>query len=171
MTRQEHLKQWVAERYADRTIPISGEPYLHHVLAVAEIAAGYTQFGYEIGLCHDMLEDHICTQQELQKALTDYQAIDAQTILEAVGELTDRIYPGLKKKQRRQLEEDRLTTISPAAQTVKYADLIYNMNWTVSYEPQEAKSYLKRKLGLLNRMDKGNPELRQKAIDHAYRYL
>ncbi|AYL99156.1 hypothetical protein [Mucilaginibacter celer] len=169
------LLEWVKKRYEGRVIPLSNVPYIHHVSAVAEIAAHYVTFGYEAGLCHDMLEDGICTTDELISALSScsYSLEERNAILELVTELTDHYtceaYPQLSKKERRRKENKRLRKVSAAAQTVKYADLLYNMDWKLCYEPEKAERYLERKIRLLKRLDKGNTDLQQKVLDHAYR--
>lgn len=175
--RREQFRDWVCGKYGGRMIPVSGEPYFHHVLTVAELAASYATLGYEAGLCHDMLEDGICKLTELQAVLyaLAYTAPEIAAVREAAIELTDvftaRAYPGLSKKKRKKKEEDRLAGASPLAQTVKYADLIYNMDWTVRYQVRKVKRYLKRKLNLLKMMNKGDPELRGLAIKAVRKHL
>ncbi|SEN96428.1 hypothetical protein SAMN05192574_104782 [Mucilaginibacter gossypiicola] len=168
------LLEWVKKRYEGKIIPLSNVPYIHHVSAVAEIAANYTAFGYEAGLCHDMLEDGICSNDELISALSScsYSLGERNAILGLVLELTDHYtceaYPELSKKERQRKENKRLRKVSPAAQTVKYADLLYNMDWKLRYEPEKVHRYLKRKIRLLERLDKGSTALHQKVLDHAY---
>ncbi|WP_162996887.1 hypothetical protein [Mucilaginibacter kameinonensis] len=165
---------WVKKKYGGKIIPVSDVPYIDHVMAVAEIAANYAVFGYEAGLCHDMLEDHICTDVELIDALSScaYSLAEINTIMVLVLELTDKYtsgaFPKLSKRERRRKENKRLSKVSATAQTIKYADLLYNMDWKLRYEPEKAKRYLKRKIRLLQRMDKGSTALRKKALDHAY---
>jgi len=36
---------------------LSGKPYITHLVFVSEMAGASVSFGYEIGLCHDLLED------------------------------------------------------------------------------------------------------------------
>lgn len=47
----------------------TNEPYVNRLRAVAEMADGKCKFGYEIGLCHDLLEDTDCTGAELSETL------------------------------------------------------------------------------------------------------
>lgn len=168
--RAEKLTAWVAEKYAGVLIPLSGEPYISHCLAVAEMAAPYVRFGYEAGLCHDMLEDHITTSDKLHHSLLDcgYHTNETEKIIAIVTELSDvytlENYPGQSKKSLRRLENQRLATVSADAQTIKYADLIYNAGWVRQYEPQKWPRYVRRKRKLLQMLDKGNLELRIRAL-------
>ncbi|MEO3407641.1 hypothetical protein AAFN85_27225 [Mucilaginibacter sp. CAU 1740] len=171
--RQEQLRSWVSGKYAGRLTPLSGEPYFHHVLTVAELAGKYADLGYETGLCHDMLEDGICTDTELQAVLQGlhYTEKEISLIRRTVIELTDvftaEAYPELSKKKRRQKEANRLERICPLAQTVKYADMVYNIGWVIRYQQRKVRRYLKRKLKLLKQLDKGDATMRQLALKTA----
>jgi (p)ppGpp synthase/HD superfamily hydrolase len=164
------LTEWIIAFYAGRTIKLSGQPYVHHLLAVAEMAGPFTPFGYEIGLCHDLLEDSEITPASLIQALRSfgYDKLDALNITDTVIELTDvytaRAFPDLDKKERKKREEDRLARISGNAQTVKYCDLVYNAQWVRDYQPRKLKKYLNRKRKLVAEMIKGNQELRKLAV-------
>jgi len=171
MNPQNQLKKWVAEKHDGQLIKRTAEPYLNHLTAVAEMARGTVEFGYEMGLCHDLLEDTATTAKELLDALNSfgYPQAAAVQISSCVLELTDVFtryaYPDLKKKRRKKLEAARLLTISPAAQTVKYADLIYNAKWVLTYDTKRAEKYLLKKKRLLLALTKGDPLLHQQAIN------
>lgn len=151
-------------------IRISGEPYIDHLLAVATLAGPAVALGYEIGLCHDLLEDTPTAPAELYAALFvfGYSEAAADQITKIVVELTDvftaTAYPQLRKKERKALEADRLLQISSSGQTVKYSDLIYNISWVLRYQPKKAKKYLRKKARLLKAMDKGDTSLQKKAL-------
>jgi len=125
-------------------IRFSGEPYIDHLLAVAMLAGPAVALGYEIGLCHDLLEDTPTAPSELYAALLvfGYSEAAADHITKIVIELTDvftaTTYPQLRKKERKALEADRLVHISNSGQTVKYSDLIYNLSWVLRYQPKRA---------------------------------
>jgi (p)ppGpp synthase/HD superfamily hydrolase len=159
------LKKWLKYRYRGKKIRITEKPYYTHLTAVSKMAARCTLFGSEIGLCHDLLEDTTVTPGELMATLVNfgYQSNDAIYITSVVKELTDVFtplaYPHLKKRERKAKENKRLLLISPDAQTVKYCDLIYNIDWMLINNRQKAKKYLKKKKWLINRLDKGNDQL------------
>lgn len=164
------LEAWVAVQYEGHRIPVSGKPYMDHVLFVAEMTGRFLPLGYEAGLCHDLIEDTEIKEVELLKAFLefDYSPKESRTIIHIVDELTDvytkKSYPGWKKKERKRKEAERLLTISPAAQTVKYADLIYNIRWTIQFQTKKVRKYLENKKALLAGLDKGDPVLHQMAL-------
>ena len=115
------LTAWVKEQHAGQMIRKTEEPYFDHLLFVAEKAGAIIPLGYEIGLCHDLLEKTSVTALKLHDALTGlkYSPIYAGHITKCVFELTDVFikanFPELKKKKRKRLEAKRLATIRPDA--------------------------------------------------------
>jgi len=170
MTSSELLTDWVALKHAGQLIKRTDEPYFNHLITVATLAKSAAELGYEIGLCHDLLEDTCTTEAELLKALLDFGYSDQQAnfITSCVVELTDvftaAAYPHLSKSKRKKLEAARLLTISPAAQTVKYADLIYNVNWVLKYDLKHVKRYVLKKQLLLAGLNRGDQDLWQQAL-------
>jgi guanosine-3',5'-bis(diphosphate) 3'-pyrophosphohydrolase len=147
----------------------TNEPYVNHLRAVAEMADEKCRFGYEIGLCHDLLEDTDCTKDELLKALIRfiYFRNEAEYIVHCVTELTDiytpEDFPQLNRAKRKELEAKRLSKITYESQTVKYCDLIDNTESIVKYDEGFAVKYLAEKATILNGMNKGNPVMYAKA--------
>lgn len=168
---QSALRDWVAQQHRGQLIRRTTEPYINHLLRVAEMAAPYISLGYEVGLCHDLPEKTGITPQSLFQALRqiNYAKNEAEQITDAVVELTDVYtkvdYPELKKKLRKVKEEERLLTISPLAQTVKYADLYDNILWMVRFDREKAPAYLERKKDLIIKMVAGNPVLQRKVLE------
>ena len=121
--RRRQLTAWVAQKY-------EGHLYFDHCLTVAQTADAAAPLAYEVGLCHDMLEDHLAGAGELQGILRqlNYEETEVSEIITAVTELTDAFtdadFPGLSRKERRRQEALRLAGTGWLAQTVKYADLI-----------------------------------------------
>jgi len=171
ITAAEQLANWVADQHSGQIIKKTGTPYLNHLITVATMAKPAVRLGYEIGLCHDLLEDTHATGNELLHTLRNfgYPETDAHEITASVLELTDvytkKAYPNLSKTQRKKLESTRLLTISASAQTVKYADLIDNINWVLIYDPKHAEKYLKKKRLLLSGLNRGDSALRQQALE------
>lgn len=170
MKSQELLTEWVARKHAGQLIRKTSEPYLNHLLFVAEASREATDFGYEIGLCHDLFEDTSATAEELTDALIGfgYSQLAVKHITTCVVELTDvftkSAYPEMKKGLRKKRETARLHTISPAAQTVKYGDLIDNVGWVLKHKRNHADKYLLKKMCLLNSMNHGDHLLHKKAL-------
>ncbi|HKZ43039.1 MAG TPA: hypothetical protein VJ044_18915, partial [Candidatus Hodarchaeales archaeon] len=67
--------------------------------------------------------------------------------------------PDSNRRERKALESDRLGKIHPISQTVKYADLIDNMNSIAEHDKNFAIIYLKEKRAILNVMRAGHPQL------------
>lgn len=164
------LTAWVKEQHAGQLIRKTDQPYFEHLLFVAEKARSVFPLGYEIGLCHDLLEETDVSETVLMIALKNfgYPAATAEHIKDCVVELTDfftiAAYPEMKKKKRKKMEAKRLAYISPDSQTVKYADLIYNMNWMLRFGGEKLTKYLQRKLVLLERLSGGDQALRCEAL-------
>lgn len=167
----EELRNWVADKYAGQIIRRTNEPYFNHLIAVANMVKSIEPLGYEIGLCHDLLEDTETTAAELGNALRSFGYSDDQAdlICSCVVELTDVFtavrYPDLKKTERKEREATRLLSISATAQTLKYADLIYNIGWTLTYDQKHAVRYLLKKQQLIIDLNRGDQDLRQKVLD------
>jgi (p)ppGpp synthase/HD superfamily hydrolase len=169
MSRENKLLEWVKRQHEGQLIRRSAEPYLNHLTAVAGLAA-IIPFGYEIGLCHDLLEETRVTQLQLQNQLKSigYDNQEALLISGCVSELTDVFtkdsFPDVDKKTRKKREAARLTQVSSAAQTVKYADLLYNTQWMLKYDLKHAKKYLQKKKSLALKMSNGNQVLHEHLI-------
>lgn len=170
-TRQQLLTSWVARRHEGLLIRRTSEPYFGHVLRVAEMARPYLPLGYEIGLCHDLLEKTGVRAESLYHQLRQfsYGRRNADHITAAVIELTNcytkKYYPKMGKAERKKYEALRLISTRPAAQTVKYADFYDNINWVIKYDLAGSAPYLQSKLALISKMTRGNAELRQRVLD------
>ncbi len=169
MTRREKLFAWVRDQHHGQLIKKTTEPYINHLKAVAEMA-GIVPSGYEAGLCHDLFEETNIDAEQLLTALKEfgYNNEEANTITNCISELTDvytkKAYPDWSKTTRKKYEAERLATISPTAQTIKYADLIYNIGWMLKYDLKHAKKYLRKKRTLLLTLTKGDATLHEKAM-------
>lgn len=165
------LAGWVAQKHDGQKIKRTAEPYFNHLATVAELVRSSGPLAYEIGLCHDLLEDTSTTADELLSALISfgYSVKDADLITSCVLELTDvftaAAYPDLSKKARKEKEAERLLSISPISQTVKYADLIYNIGWVSAYDQKHLHKYLLKKQVLLNGLTRGDKTLRQQVFE------
>jgi (p)ppGpp synthase/HD superfamily hydrolase len=170
MNSRVQLTDWVRQKHEDQLIRRTAIPYFRHLVFVAQTVSTATTLGYEIGLCHDLLEDTTTTVAELRTTLQNfgYGETDAGQITACVVELTDvytkKAYPDTSKTNRKEREAKRLTTISSLAQTVKYADLIDNIKWVLKHDTGNAVTYLQKKQILLYLMDKGDHRLHAQAL-------
>lgn len=166
-TSQSNLLDFVKEQHGDQQRKYSDEPYWHHLVRVAEIAARHLDTGIEkeIALCHDLLEDTPCTKQQLHSKLISigYQKQQADSITHGVVELTDVFikedYPHLNRKSRKKQEARRLGNISPLAQSIKYADLIDNTASIMDGNRGFGRVYLREAVDILDQMRSGNIRL------------
>ena len=163
--RQKHFLEFVKEQHGEQKRKYTGEPYWHHVFAVAAIVAPYEPKGIEIALGHDLLEDTACTYDDLFFFLkkNGYDEGEATFIANGVQELTDEYergkYPDKNRRERKRLEAERLGKISPLAQSVKYADLTHNMMSIVEEDENFARVFSREKRDILNQMRAGNIDL------------
>lgn len=168
--RQASLLGFVVLKHDQQLRKYTFLPYHTHVRAVADMADKKCPFGYEIGLCHDLIEDTDLDVLDLYDALVriGYGLEETDKICNAVYELTDRytseIYPDLNRKARKLLEAERLHKVSYEAQTVKYCDLIDNTSSIVEHDPKFAVKYIQEKEYILKGMNKGEPILYKKAL-------
>lgn len=167
MTRREKLIEFVIIQHGTQVRKYTGEPYVVHLLAVARTAEEVTgvMFGFEIGLCHDLIEDvKDFTYEKLHSFLLsiDYNLTESFFICDGVEELTDvftaEAYPDMNRKSRKEAEAKRQGTISPNSQSIKYCDLINNTESIVEHDLGFAQVYLEEKGSILKYMIGGNKE-------------
>jgi (p)ppGpp synthase/HD superfamily hydrolase len=165
--RQEKLLDFVKKQHEGQIRKYTGEPYWHHVVAVSELASRYekAEFTTEIALCHDLFEDTKCGDDCLYDYLTanGYTGLEARNIISGVDALTDDYtrehYPNMNRKNRKDMEAQRLGGNLPFIQSIKYADLINNTASIVEHDPGFAKTYLEEKRNVLQHMRQGNIDL------------
>lgn len=163
--RQKRLLEFVKQQHGDQQRKYTGDPYWTHVYSVAERVSELVPEGIEIALGHDLLEDTSCTYELLVSFLNrnGYTSSEATQIADGVVELTDVFvkenYPELNRKARKKKEADRLSRISPLAQSVKYADLIDNGLSILAHSSSFAKTYLLEEVEILDGMREGNIHL------------
>ncbi|RFZ90088.1 hypothetical protein D0C36_22875 [Mucilaginibacter conchicola] len=169
MGRQKDLLHWINQQHAGQIIRKTNTPYVDHLKAVGQMAS-IIPYGYEIGLCHDLFEKTKNTTTTLSSALSvyGYNTEEIGFIVHAVTELTTvftkRAYPHLNKKTRKKLEAKRLVGISSSAQTVKYADLAYNISWMLKHQRKDLPAYLEKKRLLVLDMTEGIDLLRTQVL-------
>ncbi|MCF6408035.1 HD domain-containing protein [Chitinophaga filiformis] len=165
------IEEFARQAHGDQQRKFADEPYIQHPIRVMQLCREYTSDlpVLSAALLHDVLEDTAVTKEELSSYLRDVmKPEDAQRTLTLTVELTDiyvkKNYPNWNRRKRKNAEAARLGKVSAAAQTIKYADIIDNSldisNSSSDFKPK----FLHECRALLKVMDKGNPELRQRAI-------
>src|SRR6266852_3176326 len=108
----------------------TGEPYVNHLLEVAELIAGSNQvLDTELvmaGLLHDTIEDTGVTREELEQLF-------GNDVASLVAEVTDD--KSLPKEARKALQVQNAGKKSARAQTLKLADKISNLRSILASPP------------------------------------
>lgn len=167
----EKVRDFAAKAHEGQERKYSDEPYITHPVRVMEICREYTDdiTILSAALLHDVLEDTEVGSEELLSFLENVMGHDkAKQTLKLVIELTDvyvkKDYPSWNRRKRKAKEADRHGSTSAASQTVKYADILDNVNGIVKADTDFAPVFLYECRALLKRIDKGNSELYQKAV-------
>jgi (p)ppGpp synthase/HD superfamily hydrolase len=157
--KQEIFLEFVKEKHGEQKRKYTGEPYWYHVVTVADITSKFQDGLIEIAFGHDLLEDTECSESELEAKLLSigYDLLSSDYIIQGIIDLTDvytpEDYPELNRLQRKNLEAERLANIHPDSQTVKYADIIHNVQSIVEYDKGFAKKYLIEKKMILDKIN------------------
>jgi (p)ppGpp synthase/HD superfamily hydrolase len=165
------IEEFADRAHGEQKRKYSNDRYIVHPIRVMRKCRQYTDDVCVLAaaLLHDVLEDTPVTQQQLHEFLRSVLDNDsADTTLGLVVELTDvyvkETFPSLNRKQRKIKEAERLSRISGAAQTIKYADVIDNADVTFS-DVDFAMVYLKEAQQFLKKMNKGNSVLYKEVMN------
>jgi len=173
-TKQKAFLEFVKEQHGTQVRKYTNEPYWTHPLAVAGIVNQHlpeVPYAIEIALGHDLLEDTDTDIGLLAWKLWSlgYEPLANNTIVLGILSLTDiytkEDYPELNRKQRKQLEAERLGKIDVVSQSVKYADLLHNSESIAGHAKYFAKVYLQEKKVILELMNKGHKDLYDKCVE------
>jgi (p)ppGpp synthase/HD superfamily hydrolase len=144
----------------------TGEDYYHHPFEVADLvlahAAHISDAMLIAAVLHDVVED---TQVPLSVIDEQFGPIVAAY----VEQLTDVSKPeDGNRRARKAIDRAHTAAASPAAKTIKLADLISNTRSIVERDPKFAATYLKEKRLLLQVLREGDPALYKIADALAY---
>jgi guanosine-3',5'-bis(diphosphate) 3'-pyrophosphohydrolase len=167
----EKVKMFADQAHGDQMRKYANERYIVHPIRVMEIVREFSQ---EVpllaaSLLHDVLEDTNVTAEQLKYFLDSVMQQEASDkTFRLVRELTDEFiksrYPKLNRRTRRTKEGERLAETSPEAQTIKYADIIDNLQDIATHDTEFALVYMRESKQLLSRMTKGDPKLYSRAL-------
>ncbi|MEO5600522.1 MAG: HD domain-containing protein [Cyclobacteriaceae bacterium] len=167
----DYVKKYADQAHGEQVRKYTGERYIVHPVRVMESARLYTNelSAHAAALLHDVLEDTPVTAEEMETSLLEVMSSkDAARTIELVIELTDifvkESYPSLNRRTRKEKEAARLSRISADAQTIKYADIMDNVNDLVGQDTDFAKVYIRESKKMLKAMESGNRTLRERAI-------
>jgi guanosine-3',5'-bis(diphosphate) 3'-pyrophosphohydrolase len=167
----EKVKEFADHAHGEQKRKYTPDRYIVHPIRVKNICAEYTGdiTILSAALLHDVLEDTPVSSGEMQDFLFTVMSKDhALKTLRLVEDLTDvytkENYPQLNRKARKVKETERLANTHPDAQTVKYADLIDNSLDISVHDKSFAKVFLKEATMLIKKMNKGNRNLQERAM-------
>jgi len=157
----EKSKEFAIEAHTqiDHRRKYSKQPYSVHLAAVVRRVTAVTDDAATIATAwlHDVVEDTPATLYDVE------QTFGAQ-IAQMVSELTDVSKPSDgNRAARKKLDCEHLAKASPAAQTVKLADLIDNCLDICKNDARFAQVYLQEMQALLQVLTSGNAELIKQA--------
>ena len=157
-----------AQAHAGQRRKYTNTPYLSHCIEVVNILIEHgidDQVMLAAAALHDVLED---TDFPLIKFFrrrykADWTVEEGNRLVGLAFELTEPTREG-NRATRKALEAQRLSQISPEAQTIKYADLISNTSSIVQHDEGFAKVYLQEKWNILGVMRQGHEGLLNAAL-------
>jgi len=143
----------------DQRRKYTGEPYIVHPMAVAEIVRSvpHTPEMVAAAYLHDVVEDTPVTIDEVTAEF-------GPVVGELVDWLTDVSRPGDgNRRVRKELDRCHLAKAPPQAKTIKLADLIDNSLTISARDPDFWRVYRQEKLALLEVLGEGDPALWKRA--------
>lgn len=169
----DHIRRYADDAHGDqRRKYLPEQRYIVHPVRVMELCEAYESDVNILAaaLLHDVLEDTPVSEEELNHFLQEKMTPDdAQKVLRYVVELTDVYiktdYPHLNRHKRKTKENKRLQTISPQAQTVKYADIMDNCTEIIQHDMSFAPLFLRECRDVLHVLNKGNKNLYRRAVE------
>lgn len=167
----EHVRIFADQAHGDQVRKYTGERYIGHPVRVMEtVRPFYPQMEVmAAALLHDVLEDTPVSTRDLEVSLSKFMdTAQVQMTVQLVVELTDvfvkKDYPGLNRRERKEKEAARLSAVSAAAQSIKYADIMDNVADIVRQDTDFARVFVHEAKRMLAVMESGHPELRARAV-------
>jgi (p)ppGpp synthase/HD superfamily hydrolase len=168
----DYITHFADQAHGSQLRKYTGERYIVHPVRVMQMVREYSNdiCIHAAALLHDVLEDTAVTENDMRAALEKvFSPNDASQILNLVIELTDvyvkEKYPKTNRRSRKEKEAQRLSKVSAAAQTIKYADIIDNVKDIFNQDTDFARVYISEAKKMLLLMEDGKAALREKATD------
>lgn len=133
----------------------TNEPYINHPAAVAEIVRSvpHTPEMLAAAWLHDTVEDCGIDMDEIHRVF----GFEVAALVECLTDVSKR--SDGNRAARRAIDRAHTAKASPAAKTIKLADLIDNTRNIAVLDPNFAKVYLPEKLLLLEVLKDGDSSL------------
>lgn len=146
---------FATKAYAGKTRKYTGEAYIVHPIAVAEIVrtVAHDEAMIAAALLHDVVED-------CGVLLTNIHYTFGRDVANLVGWLTDVSRPSDgNRKARKAIDRAHIARAPARAQTIKVADLIDNTKSIVARDPDFARVYIREKELLIDVLVRADPAL------------
>lgn len=147
------------KKHAGQIRRYTGEPYVQHVMRVADTVATHGADADTIiaALLHDTIEDTGTTAREIAAEFGPVVAMYVEA-------LTDVSTPAEgSRAQRKEQRAKELSYASPEVQTIKYADFMDNAKSIIEHDPKFAKVFMTEMGRTVLLMRDGDRVLRGKA--------
>lgn len=148
-----------AHESIDQRRKYTGEPYIVHPIAVAEIVRSvpHTPEMVAAAYLHDVVEDTPVTIEEIEAEF-------GPKVAELVDWLTDVSRPeDGNRRTRKAIDLEHSARAPPDAKTIKLADLIDNTRTIKPHDPGFWRVYRREKQALLRVLGEGDPTLWKRA--------
>ena len=145
----------------DQRRKYTDEPYVTHPIAVAGLVqtVRHTEAMLAAALLHDTVEDTPITLDEIHRVFGFEVAILVEMLTD-VSKSSDG-----NRAARKAIDREHTAKASPAAKTIKLADLIDNTRSIVAHDAVFARTYLAEKAMLLDVLREGDDTLWKLAND------
>ena len=167
----DHVRDYADRCHGQQVRKYTGERYIGHPVRVMEMVrpAHPDVSVLAAALLHDVLEDTPVSAEQMENdLLTVMDKVKVSRTMLIVIELTDifvkKNYPKLNRRTRKEKEALRLSTVSPEAQSIKYADIIDNVTDIVKQDADFARTFVSEAKKMLTLMVSGDRDLREKAL-------
>lgn len=150
-----------AHESIDQRRKYTGEPYFMHPISVAALvqSVSHTESMVAAALLHDTVEDTPITLDEIHRVF----GFEVATLVEMLTDVS-KSSDG-NRAARKAIDREHTAKASPAAKTIKLADLIDNTRSIVAHDAGFARIYLLEKAMLLDVLRDGDETLWKLAND------
>lgn len=157
-----------AHAAVDQKRKYTTEPYIVHPRSVAQILRNYgydDDLMYAAALLHDVIEDTGVTTDVLHREF-HFQPF-RKALVNIVDDLTNLPQEFGNRQTRKAEDRKRLSAASPAAQTIKCADILDNITGISDRDPEFGLVYAQEALDTLAVLREADEKLRERAREVA----
>lgn len=158
----EKALRFATEAHEGQVRKYTGEPYINHPMAVAELVSGvpHTEEMLAAALLHDTVEDCEVSPEDIMELFGK----DVHDMVLMLTDVTKLYNMKGNRKYRKTIDRAHSSTASADAKTIKIADLLHNSESILKHDESFAKVFLKEKRLLLGVLTEGNEDLYSRAI-------